>query len=167
MKRIDEEKFISVYDENADALFRYAYFRLYDRERAKELMQEAFLKTWEYLESGKKISNVRAFLYRTVHNLSVNEAVRHKSYSLDEMREVAGFDPEEEHENTPEEDAEYQLVLAKIEELASDERDVLVMRYIEGLPVAEIAEALEEAPNTVSVRIHRAMKKLRASLDLS
>jgi RNA polymerase sigma-70 factor (ECF subfamily) len=167
MKRIDEDEFISVYDENADALFRYAYFRLYDRERAKELMQEAFLKTWEYLESGKKITNVRAFLYRTVHNLSVNEAVRHKSYSLDEMQEVAGFDPAEIKESTPEEDAEYQLVLAKIEELAPDERDVLTMRYIEGLPVSEIAEALDEAPNTVSVRIHRAMKKLRASLDLS
>ena len=166
MKRIDEEKFISVYDENADALFRYAYFRLYDRERAKELMQEAFLKTWEYLESGKKIDNVRAFLYRIVHNLSVNEAVRHKSYSLDEMREVAGFDPAETHENTPEEEAEYQLVLSRIQELAPDERDVLVMRYIEGLPVSVIAEALEEAPNTVSVRIHRALKKLRASLDL-
>ena len=82
------------------------------------------------------------------------------------MREVAGFDPAETHENTPEEEAEYQLVLSRIQELAPDERDVLVMRYIEGLPVSVIAEALEEAPNTVSVRIHRALKKLRASLDL-
>jgi len=166
MKRIDEEKFISVYDENADAIFRYAYFRLYDRERAKEVMQEAFMKTWEYLQSGKKISNVRAFLYRTAHNLSVNEAVRHKFFSLDEMREVAGFDPEEVRQNTPDTEAEYRLVLAKIGELDPADRDVLLMRYVEGLPVSEIAEALDEAPNTVSVRIHRAIGKLRASLDI-
>ena len=166
MKRIDEETFISVYDEHADAIFRYAYFRLYDRERAKEIVQEAFMKTWEYLASGKKISNVRAFLYRTVHNLSVNEAVRHKSYSLDEMHEVAGFDPAEVKENTPDTEAEYRLVLAKIEELEPAERDVILMRYVEGLPVNEIAQALEEAPNTVSVRIHRALKKLRGTLDL-
>ncbi|HYE23459.1 MAG TPA: RNA polymerase sigma factor [Candidatus Paceibacterota bacterium] len=165
MKRIDEESFISAYDDYADALFRYAYFRVYDRERAKEIMQEAFLKTWEYLASGKKITNVRAFLYRTVHNLSVNEAVRHKAYSLEEMQEVAGFDPAETKEATPEEAAEYQLVLAALEKLEEAERDVIVMRYVDGLPVQEIAHILKEAPNTVSVRIHRALQKVRDQLQ--
>lgn len=166
MKRIDEENFISVYDDNADALFRYAYFRINDRERAKELMQEAFLKTWEYLASGKKITNVRAFLYRTVHNLSVNEAVRHKAYSLEEMQEVAGFDPAETRAATPEEDAEYALVLGALEKLEAGERDVIVIRYVDGLPVKDIAHILGEAPNTVSVRIHRALDKVRSSLQI-
>lgn len=166
MKRIDEENFISVYDDNADALFRYAYFRINDRERAKELMQEAFLKTWEYLASGKKISNVRAFLYRTVHNLSVNEAIRHKAYSLEEMQEVAGFDPADGKAATPEEDAEYQMVMAALGKLEEAERNVVVMRYVDGLPVKEIAHILEEAPNTVSVRIHRALEKVRTALQI-
>jgi len=165
MKRIDEDSFISAYDDYADALFRYAYFRVYDRERAKELMQEAFMKTWEYLASGKKITNVRAFLYRTVHNLSVNEAVRHKAYSLEEMQEVAGFDPEETSEATPEEAAEYQNALRALEKLDAAERDLIVMRYVDGLPVKEIAHILRESPNTVSVRIHRALQKVRDQLQ--
>lgn len=165
MKRIDEESFISAYDDYADALFRYAYFRVYDRERAKELMQEAFMKTWEYLASGKKITNVRAFLYRTVHNLSVNEAVRSKAYSLEEMHEVVGFDPADTSEATPEEAAEYQIALRALEKLDAAERDLIVMRYVDGLPVKEIAHILRESPNTVSVRIHRALQKVRDQLQ--
>ena len=160
-------EFIAAYDAHADAIFRYCYFKVYDRERAKDLMQETFTKTWEYLARGREVEALRPFLYRTAHNLCVNDLVRAKAYSLDEMSDVAGFDPADTRMASPEEESEKELMLATIEKLEPEERDVLLMRYVEGLPVSEIAQILNLAPNTASVRIHRALKHLREHLHIS
>lgn len=165
-RRIDEAEFIAAYDAYADAIFRYCYFKTYDRERAKELMQETFFKAWEYLAKGREIENLRAFLYRTAHNLSVNEAVRHKAYSIDEMHEVAGFDPEDTQEASPEEESERQLVMRALRTLEPKDRELLVMRYVDDLPVKEIATALGVPPNTVSVRLKRALERLKEHLHI-
>lgn len=53
------------------------------------------------------------------------------------------------------------MAMETLQELDVPYRDVVVMRYIDGLSPQEIAEILEETPNVVSVRIHRALEKLR------
>jgi RNA polymerase sigma-70 factor (ECF subfamily) len=63
-----QKEFEKAYDLYADAIFRHCYLRVSDRELAKDLMQETFMKTWEYLASGKDIDDVRPFLYRTALN---------------------------------------------------------------------------------------------------
>lgn len=161
MKRIDEKNFIEAYDSYADALFRYCYFRVYDRERARELMQETFFKAWEYLHKGNEIENLRAFLYKVAHNVCVNEAIRSKPVSLDEMRENVGYDPEDHDLPSPERSAEGALLMERLLRLSDSDREALTMRYVDGLPVNEIAKHLGEAPNTVSVRIHRALARLK------
>lgn len=164
MKRVDEKTFISAYDSYADAIYRYCYFKVYDRERARELMQETFFKAWEYLQKGKEIENLRAFLYRTAHNLCVNEVLKNKPLSLDEMRENIGYDPEDHKQVSPEREGEAALMMTKLAGLADNEREVLQLRYVEGLPVKDIADALGEAPNTISVRIHRALARLKEEM---
>lgn len=166
MRKSLEQEFIASYDEYADAIFRYCYFKVYDRERARDLMQDTFTKTWEYLASGKEVENLRAFLYRTAHNLTVNEVVRSRAVSLDHMTETFGFDPRDTKMLSPEQESEYALLLKKMSELEPLDRDLLTMRYVEGLPVKEIAGILQEAPNTISVRIHRTLKRLREELKL-
>lgn len=159
MKRADEDSFIQVYDQYADDIFRYCYFRVYDREKARDLMQEAFTKTWEYLQNGKRIDNMRAFLYRTAHNLTVNEQVRSTPLSLEELAED-GFDPEETG-YSPEQVAEHGELLRLVEKLTDKDREVITLRYLSGLPVSEIAQLLGESANTISVRIHRALNVLK------
>jgi RNA polymerase sigma-70 factor (ECF subfamily) len=160
MRRIDENAFVAAYDEYAEAIFRYCYFRVYDREKARDLMQETFTRAWEYLRRGNTIDELRPFLYRTAHNVSVNEMVRKRAFSLDEMREVAGFDPTD-TERSPEEDAQASLLMDKLQELDDADRELLTMRYMEGLPVKDIAALLDIPPNTASVRIKRAIDTLR------
>src|SRR5690349_19793406 len=61
-------QFLQAYDEFADPIFRHCYFRVFRRDRAKELVQETFLRAWEYQLQGKPIENIRAFLYRIANN---------------------------------------------------------------------------------------------------
>ncbi len=160
-KHNDKNRFIESYDKYAEAIFRYCLFRVFDREKAKELMQETFTKTWIYLEKGSDIKNMRAFLYKVAHNLCVNEIMRNKPFSLDEMMEKVDFNPVDTNTRAPEDNSEISLLLEKMDLLGKEERELLTMRYIDDLAISEIAELLHMIPNTISVKIRRAEDSLR------
>jgi len=164
-RRIDEAVFIDAYDRYADALFRYCYFHVRDRERAKDLMQDSFAKTWTYLRSGKEVENLQAFLYRVAHNACMDELSRTKTASLEELKESAGYDPEDVHQTSPEEQAERALLLRRLASLDDASREILTLRYLSGLPVSEVARMLGIQANAASVRIHRALVKLKSTMQ--
>jgi len=161
-----ERRFTKAYDLYADSIFRHCYFRIGDRERGKELMQDAFLKTWEYIAKGNEVEDMRAFLYRTANNLIIDQyrrKAKRTEESFEDMQEK-GFDVASEEDTTRETEAgftaaEVTQVLGKIEE---PYRSAVIMRYIDKLSPKQIASALGESVNVVSVRINRGMKKLKS-----
>jgi RNA polymerase sigma-70 factor (ECF subfamily) len=162
MKDIDLEKeLLAAYDAHADAIFRHCYFKTSDRELAQDMTQDVFLKAWSYMQS-QPIRNVRAFLYRLADNLVIDWYRKKKSSSLDSLMEE-GFEPADLHSRV-EERAELSLAFAKLQELSKDNQKLIVWRFVDDLSPREIAEILGEQENTVSVRIHRALKQLRTSL---
>lgn len=158
-----EQAFEQAFTEYSDAIFRHCYFHMYNRERAREIMQEAYMKTWEYISQGKDIDNVRAFLYRVATNLVYNEGRRKPVASLDELQE-AGFDPGEDDPVLQKDIVERERVIAILREIDEPYRAVISMRFIEELSPSEIAEILDETPNAISVRINRGLKQLRSKL---
>src|SRR3989344_7488002 len=72
MHSITEDKFIELYREHAPKLFKYCYFRVNSKEDAEDLAGQVFMKTWDYITQGNTIDNMRAFLYRSAHNLIVD-----------------------------------------------------------------------------------------------
>ena len=52
-----------------------------------------------------------------------------------------------------------------VNSLDDKSRDIMLLRYVEGLSVKEIAEVLEERENTISVKIHRALKDLQTLFE--
>ncbi len=153
----------AAYDEHADAIFRHCYFRTFNRELGKDLLQETFLKVWEYMQKGQQIDNMRAFLYRIANNLIIDHVRKHKEMSLEALQE-AGFDPTGENENSVTANLEEQRILSVIGELSPENKELIIMRFIDGLKPQEIGELLGLAPNTVSVKIHRALKDLKSLL---
>lgn len=156
-----EEQFLEWYDQFADAIFRHCFFRLSDREKAKDATQETFIRLWKYLSEGKEIANTRAFLYKIANNLIIDEYRRKEVLSLDQMQEESGFDigfdPKRDIE-TKDELARARILL---DQIPDPYREILVMRHIDGLSVKEIARITHESENVISVRIHRAIEKLK------
>lgn len=155
--------FIDAYDTLADPIFRFCLFYVRDRERARDLMQETFTRTWSYLVTGKTIKSMRPFLYKTARNLCMNEVSRKAPASLEEMHDAYGFEPAS-AEDSPVEQAERAQLLSAVAALDPDIREVITLRYIEGMAVHEIAETLGIRPNAASVRIHRAIRTLREKM---
>ncbi len=158
--------FESAYDLYADAIFRHCYFRVFNRERGKELMQEVFMKAWEYIAKGNRVDNMRAFLYRIANNLIVDEFRKKdkREVSLEDLQEK-GWEPG--YDSLPEVQArlDERHVLVTLKKVEKKYREVLIMRYIDQLSPAEIAAITKESANVISVRIHRGMKQLKSYLS--
>lgn len=159
-----EQRFLEVYEAHLDAVFRHCSFRVFSRDRAKEIAQEAFCRTWEELANGSDILNIRAFVYRVANNLIIDESRKKKSVSLDALGEQ-GFDPAD--ARAP--DAALALDGKRARELAArldpGYREAVLLRYHDNLSPKEIAEIMGVSPNVISVRIHRGVKMLRTLLS--
>lgn len=154
-----QQKFLEAYDAYADAIFRYCYYKTSDKELSRDLVQETFTKLWTYLQNGNEIRTMRPFLYQLAGNLVIDWYRKHKSESLENLMDQ-GFDPADtkiDHESR----AELQWALANLNKLAQSDRDLIIWRYVEDLSPREIADILGEKENTISVRVHRALERLR------
>lgn len=166
-----EEQFLEAFDKYSDALFRHCYFRLSDRERALELVQDCYMKTWDYVSQGKEVSHFKPFLYKVLNNLIIDEYRRKRPVSLDEILEQEGtsegdFDELRDGDLASLGDIlDAGRVLTLLEELPEQYREIVTLRYIDGLSPKEISELIEESENVVSVRIHRALAKLRKNFE--
>ncbi len=160
---IDEQAFLQAFDELADPLFRHCYFRLFDREKAKDAVQETFVRAWKTIAAGTRIKHLKAFLYQTARRIVIDEQrkAKHRQHpSLDELKE-SGQEPSHTPTQALHEQIDVQRLFDLAQSLPDDYREVLFMRYAEGLEPAEIAAINQETNTTVSVRINRAVKKLR------
>lgn len=158
-KRIENEVFLKAYEELADALFRHSFFRVSNREVALDMVQDTFMKTWNHITKGKEVENFKAFLYTTMNHLIIDYYRKSKSGSLDALLDD-GFDTEDASVDTVQ-SAEMSLVMKSLDMLGDGDRNLVVKRYIDGLGIGEIAESLGESENVISVRLHRALEKLK------
>ena len=121
------------------------------------------MRYWQALKEGREMTHTRSFLYTIAQHLVIDWYRKKKADSLD-MRMEAGYEPVAEGGAHAETEAEYQRVLSALNDLEERDREVLVLRYVEGLEPKGIADVLEENTNVISVRLHRATRRLRAKL---
>ncbi len=154
--------FLEAYEKYADAIYRYCFFRVFSRGRAEELMQETFMKTWRYLSDGKHVDNMRAFVYRIATNLIIDDSRKKKEESLDAALEQSdAFEPSYDGAAEIEAQVMFKEIVRAMDHLEEGERRVLTLRYLEDLNPRDIAEILGISANNASVKISRALRKLK------
>ncbi len=128
---------------------------------AEDVVQEAFLKAAGKLPTLRDPAKARAWLGQVVLNRCRSwrrrEAVRRRLLPW-RAREVAPPERQAAADETA------RSVRQAVAALPAKEREAVVLRYFEGLPLAEVAAALGERQNTVEVRLHRARGKLAVVL---
>ncbi len=153
--------FERLYDEYVDMIFRYLAGRLGDRERAKELTHEVFVRLWSQLQKGETIVYEKAFLYTIAKRLFINEIrTPERQLSLDTLSEEHDFEPRD-GEATPETVAEFTEIWRHVTQLPPAAQELLRLRYQDGLSVQDIAHIYDARENAVSMRLQRALTALR------
>ncbi len=166
-----EDSFLKAFEEYSDALFRHAFIRVSNREKAIDIVHDTFTKVWIYIRAGHKIDSYRSFLYKVLNNLIIDEYRKRKEASLDALMEIDGVDESsfsDLSENTVEALAatiDGRKAFELLSELPDVYREVITFRFIDGLGPKEISDLTEESENVISVRIYRGLKILREKME--
>ncbi|MBI2552727.1 sigma-70 family RNA polymerase sigma factor [Candidatus Uhrbacteria bacterium] len=159
----DPAAFEKLFDRLAAKIFRYAFLRLSSKEDAEDVLSGTFLRVWEYLKRHEQevLDYVDALVYRIARNLIIDQ-YRAKAPKISlEVLLTEGFELPAQARESPEKKTEYALVLQLFSKLDAEERDILLLRHVEGFSVIEIAALQGITENNASVRIHRALQKLK------
>ncbi|MBU3668834.1 MAG: RNA polymerase sigma factor [Candidatus Taylorbacteria bacterium] len=156
-----KKDFDQAYETHSDALFRYAFYKVSDKEKALDIVQDTFVRFWEYLAADGEVLNTKSFLYRIATNAIIDYYRKKKEVSLDDMADI-GFDPiDHDGHHRILRSADSKLALELVHKLDEEARAIILMKYVDDLTVKEIAEIFEQRENTISVRLHRALKDLQ------
>ena len=163
----DSAAFAEVYDLHVDRIYRSVALKMRSREDAVDIAAEVFKRLWQYVcDGGRAIDNLNALIYQIARNLVADhyrdrsraELLPHDDGTLEAM-DVRQL----ELMHVVEQQAE---LTAAIQRLPPDYRDVILLRYVEGLSTQDIAQIMDRSKGAVRVLLHRATDILRDHLTL-
>lgn len=161
---INPSTFEKIYDEFAPKIFKFCYFRVSSKEEAEDIASQVFLRAWDHIGTGKEVIHIQGFLYRIANNLIIDFYRKNKGgreLSLDDPAHPIDLADSTEFVGQLEFRMVVREVHALLQKLPDAYREVIVMKYVNDLSIKEIAKALETSENNVSVRIHRAVEKIK------
>ena len=160
----DKNNLVKLYEENNEALYRYAYRYLSDQDLAEECVSEVFTRYLQVLKDGRNpTDNTTAYLYRIAHNWVIDY------YRKRKPDKNIGEDP------IPDKmiDPETQISKAQIHEnlqrallkLPEEQRSVIELHILEDWSHEEIAEHLGKTVEASRALQYRGLSRLRKTLD--
>jgi RNA polymerase sigma-70 factor, ECF subfamily len=156
INRGDESAFEVLYWRYRDWVVNLAYRFTGDAELALDVMQETFLYFTKKFPGFKLTAQLKTFLYPAVRNLSI--AARRQKDRFHSPNEPADLD--ELPATAPDEHAG-DLLKAVLSGLTGEHREILLLRFVDGLSLGELSAALQIPLGTVKSRLHNALEKLR------
>ncbi len=158
----DVRAFETLARRHQDALYRVALRVLGDPAEAEDALQEALLSAWRRIDRFRGDAAFSTWMYRIVTNQCVVALRRRRPQPVaDAGRELAASDSPE---RAAELDAELAALGRAVQDLPDDLRVCWVLRELEGLGYAQIAEVTGAGEPTVRGRIHRGRVRLTAAM---
>ena len=169
----DQNAYAEIVELYKDKVFQLCYRILGNSHEAEDIAQEAFIRAYVNIQKFNQTRKFSTWLYRIATNLCIDRIRKKKpDYYLD--AEVPGTEgltlysqvaidtklPEEEVESLELQEC----IQREILKLPEKYRSVIVLKYIEELPLQDISEILEIPLGTVKTRIHRGREALRKQL---
>jgi RNA polymerase sigma-70 factor (ECF subfamily) len=153
----DQTAFRELYEQNLPGLYRYAYYRTSSKELAEDVVSQTFMQVWQnlsrYQHRGIPFNH---WLYRIAGNILASNAHRRLPFfGLPEDRQEAAVAPESEQV-----DLRVDL-LRRLRELPDLQQQVIVLRYVQGLTLEDVAAITHKSQGAVKQLAFRGLKTLR------
>lgn len=155
--------FSEVYDVFFPQIHRYVFYKV-SRDQVEDLVSDIFVKVWSQLKKYRKqASPFRSWVFRIAHNTIIDHYRTHKEfYELEER--ILDHD-----EMTPERHTDQSLnserVYRVLRKLGKPYQDAILLKFMNHLPNAEIAEMIQVSESNVRTLQHRALRKMRDMLE--
>ncbi|AYC30564.1 RNA polymerase sigma factor SigW [Paenisporosarcina cavernae] len=170
----DQTAFAEIVELYQDKLYRVCYRMLGNKQEAEDMAQEAFVRAYTNIHTFDTNRKFSTWLYRIGTNLCIDRIRKKKpdyyldatvpgTDGLDMYSQLAASDERPEDEVVKMEMQE--RVQYEISRLPEKYRAVIVLKYMEDLPLQEISDILDMPLGTVKTRIHRGREALRKQLS--
>lgn len=165
----DAEAFSQLYNLYFDRVYRYARLKVGNAADAEDVAAAVFLSAWRTIDrfSPKHELSFAGWLFRLAHNVLVDRYRRmRETVSLDSVgHESLGM----ETFPSPEAELEWRLTLAEVHDalltLTEEQREVVLLRFVEGLSAREVGDIMGKHEGTVRGMQFRAIEALRRALS--
>jgi RNA polymerase sigma-70 factor (ECF subfamily) len=167
-REFNQEALTQVYQTFHEAIYRYIYHHIGNAQTSEDLASDVFRRFLLALrQGGGPTQLLKAWLYRVAHNLIVDELRRRKHrdhQSLDTLLKDTLRDESFSLERLVGDAINMQYVRQALLSLTDVQREIIVLKFLEGMNNAEIAEITGKSVGAVKALQHRALDALRTQL---
>ena len=154
-----------IYDRYAGPIYGYLYRVIGDATHAEDLAGEVFLRLLQALRTSRAPrDNLEGWLYRVAHNLAMDLFRRQKKRPEVPLAEELVAQDGRLSDLIEGEQVKQQL-RARIRRLSSDQQQVVLLRFAEEMPLAEVARLMGKSKGAIKILQHRALSRLRKLLQ--
>jgi RNA polymerase sigma-70 factor (ECF subfamily) len=153
-----------------DSLYKYGYRIIPNSEKVRDGIQEVFFQLWKYRKNLSKPSSVKAYLFISLRRELLNrKKTRQRREEVDKQFFEEEFDPLLNYGKWEEvldlKEEESKDLKQAIDELTPRQREIIYLKYYEGLSAGEISRILEVRTQSIYNYLSEAVKTLRVFLD--
>lgn len=164
-KASDPDALGEIYDRHAEGIYNYIYRRTGERELAEDLTSDVFVRMLRAIKENQAWhTSLSGWLYQIAHNRVIDHFRRQPEeevLTLEERLVAAAEDPPE----TVQKDLARQRLRAAISHLTELQQQVIVLKFVEGLRNAEVAQILGKTEGAVKSLQYRGLRSLKRHME--
>ncbi len=154
----------AIYERYHLSIYRYLYYRLGDRQAAEDLTSDVFLRMIRSIPAYRPRSvTFQAWLFQIARNIAIDHYRKMKFRNHVELEEHMT-----DHDDSLDASVDRNLTSEHLKEalarLTEDQRDVLVMRFVANMPIAQVAQTLHKSEDAIKSLQRRGLLALREIL---
>ena len=165
--RRDKEAFGALYDRHVVRVYRHIYYMVGNTAEAEDLTAQAFLQAWQAIDRFQlRGAPFVSWLLRIAHNLGVSY-LRSRKESAQLPETLIDYGKMRNPEEALQQRVETERVREAILRLRDEQRQVIILRFVEDLEYREVAEIVGKSVAAVRVIQHRALNALRKEMRVN
>ncbi|MGI5967675.1 MULTISPECIES: RNA polymerase sigma factor [Anaerotruncus] len=160
----DKDSFAEVYQQIADDLYKVALYSLGNSHDAQDVVSETFIEAFKGIKNLRDDNSFKPWIMRIL-SIRCKRKIGQYISGRNEMDIDDFLDLQDERDGVEEQSTRKLALLNALDTLTAQERQIVALAVIQGYTVRETAEILGAPQGTVSSKLHRTLKKLRAQLE--
>ncbi|MET3196840.1 RNA polymerase sigma factor [Bacillus sp. OAE603] len=154
-----EKELVDFIMNNKDDFYRLAYGYVKNSNDAIDILQDSIQKAISSKNNLKKEQSLKSWFYRIVINTSLDFLRKQKRVVVVDEETIQSY-------SSGTNDHYTNIDLERsLEALPPKYKSVIILRYFEDLKIEEVAEILQESPNTIKTRLYKALELLRIKMN--